>query len=74
MKLSQDQNEALAEVDPDGIRAIMAVVESRVEVMERDVLSLPLTKDSEVELIYRKARAEGARKLYNMALLALKLK
>ena len=76
MKLSQDQNEALLELLElsDGVSALMFVVENLVREQERDLLSLPLSKDTEQELIYRKGRAEGARKLYVSLLLALKLK
>lgn len=52
----------------------MDVVEHIVKDIEADVLSLPLSKDNETDLIHRKARAEGARKLLNACIVALKLK
>lgn len=74
MKLTQDQTELLMEIEPDQMRAVMAVIGSIVEDVERDVLTLNLTKDTESELVYRKAKSEGARKVYTSAMLAFKLK
>lgn len=61
-KLTQDQQEALLELrDNDGVRPLLIEIENRVEVMEHEVITASV--DNRDELIHRKLRAEGARKL-----------
>lgn len=76
MKLSQDQYEALAELleNKDGINALFAILEAGVQRLEKDVVGVPLSPETEKEIIYRKARAEGARRVQTELLAAVKLK
>ncbi len=75
MKLSQEQSEALTDLlqNTNGMRALLIRIEQIVAHIEQQVLTLPLTPDTEGELVHRKARAEGARKVSNDLRALLKL-
>lgn len=64
-KLSQDQREALNNLaeDSDGCEAFIFSVENAVLYMEADVLHSPIVAGRENEVLYKKLKAEGARKL-----------
>lgn len=76
MKLTIEQNEALAEIleHQEGLAALFLKFEMVVQDLERQVIQYPLASGSESELVYRKARAEGARKAYNELRALLKIK
>lgn len=76
MKLTQDQHEALAELleNKDGMNVMFLMLESVVQRLERDVVAVPLSEATEKDVIYRKARAEGARRVQTELLAATKLK
>jgi len=75
MKLSQEQSEALTDLvqNTEGMRALLIRIEQIVAHIEAQVLNMQLTPDTESELVYRKARAEGARKVSNDLRALLKL-
>lgn len=65
-KLNQDQVESLAELrEFDGVKALLQEMMNCVEAIEKDVLSVVMTGSNDAELVHRKLKAEGARKLYN---------
>lgn len=65
IKLTQDQLDDLAELrGSDGARALIVEIHNQVEMLERDVLAMALTSTNEHELVHRKLKAEGARKIY----------
>lgn len=65
-KLNQEDREALAELrQGEGIKPLLMEIENRVLVLEKEVLNVNLDGTNNHELIARKLRAEGARKLFN---------
>lgn len=47
----------------DGFKVLMKQISDMVESQERAVLALELTNQNQLELVIKKARAEGARRL-----------
>lgn len=76
MKLTQEQHEALSDLleNKEGIRVLVSLLDAIVADVEKDVITMPLTVDTEADLVHKKARAEGARKVLTSLLLTLKLK
>lgn len=66
-KLTTDHLEALANLKDDTIAftAVLILIEQYVEMQENAIVSMHLTHETRNELIMRKARAEGARKILN---------
>lgn len=65
--LNSEQRQDLREVlDHEGIKALLVLAESLVEDQERQVLTRILTQETEKDIVYGKARAEGARKLFTL--------
>ena len=66
MRLTQEQQEMLDDLKAhEGVKAFLISVEDRLYKLESDVISFPLDGSNDHELIQRKCRAEGARKLWN---------
>lgn len=64
-KLNPDQQEALADLrDSDGANVLLIEAQNRIVIMENDVLTLLLDGTNDSELVRRKLKVEGARKLY----------
>lgn len=68
-KLSQDQLEALSLItsDRDAVNAFLYALESAVLHLEADVVRNPIVLGKENEVIYKKIRAEGGRKILEEA-------
>ena len=63
--LKLEQKSAIIEVsEHPGFRALMSIIEALVESQEQQTLATPLTAGKESEILYAKARAEGASKLH----------
>ena len=63
--LKDDEKEIFAELlEHDGLKPLMRLLDAQAAAFEREVLSFDLKVGLEDELIIRKARAEGARRLY----------
>jgi hypothetical protein len=64
-KLSQeDLGDLLSLVDEDGYQTLVGELEALVQVEERNLIVLNLDTSNQTELLVRKARAEGARRLF----------
>lgn len=63
-KLSLEESEDLRDlVSHDGIKPLLSLIDSFVHDFETDVLKHPLDPNSAQELLFKKARLEGAGKL-----------
>jgi hypothetical protein len=75
IKLNGEEKLDLRElIGHPGLKACLKMMEACVEDMERRVITIPLKSEQNNELIFAKARAEGARQLAaNMNLLLQEL-
>ena len=63
--LKLEQKSAVIEIsEHPGFRAFFTMIEALVESQEQQTLATPLTAGRESEILYAKARAEGASKLH----------
>lgn len=66
MRLSGEQQEMLDDLKQhEGIKAFMMAMEDRLYKIESDVLNMVLDGTNDHELVQRKCRSEGARRLWN---------
>jgi hypothetical protein len=64
--LNEDEKMVLAELlTQPGLKPLFKILEAQVALLEREVLTFDLHPGHEADLVIRKARAEGARRVAN---------
>ena len=68
-QLTQDQREALSNLteDSEGCNAFLFALENAILAVEMEVLRSPIFAGKENDVLYKKLRAEGGRKLLEEA-------